>query len=654
MSSLSLSNGTPKPADLFADLWRQLGECHQNALQELEAKVGKLKKERCLDAQRLEVFHHCNQQLKEENKSLQNAISRQEERLRAGKCDQCAVLGENLKSNQAQNLHIITELKSERKILEDKNRKLHAELQSLRMSRSELQQASEEEGIIPDSPTLPNSFPVANRLKKRRNMAKVKNVRYAEMPLLQSGNSLFNEPNEEFTDAVMNGGRAEVLVPNTCELDTSQTLNDVNVYLEEAIAETCGLELLNRPHTKTETSAAQQSSTKSPWKCDVRLKPYRSCRSSMLVSSPDLTTERSPSLLTHARCFSDGSVHKAKRKKEECEREEQEKDKQGIQDRVDKQKEGKQIEPELVKQTFAPVGDQSFKKEPLDIEVQLEQNGTSDQRPIVSCMSPAFKKPNVRGETNKDGVGRRGNRLQNVTNTNTSHDQHDRENAERTHKVESMWSIDPVIVLSMYDSEDGGDEQKEEQQCPGELDDTDRTWVSHSVLQHRGENGLDREDSVHVYGEYKSYNSSRLDQSHHSDEDDGGGEEEDNEQDPHENTWSQCKESKAQRPTFAHVAVVRKKDERRKLMGTTCKECDIYYAHLPEEEKQRKLSACSRHRFLYIPPSTPENFWEVGFPSTQTCIERGYIKEEKNPQARTRRRQPFNALFSPKQKQLES
>lgn len=104
------------------------------------------------------------------------------------------------------------------------------------------------------------------------------------------------------------------------------------------------------------------------------------------------------------------------------------------------------------------------------------------------------------------------------------------------------------------------------------------------------------------------------------------------------------------RPTFAHMAVVRKKDERRKLKGTTCKECELvsiltikpanadrlhlwshfnhvdveqYYAHLTEEERQVKLSACSRHRFLYIPPSTPENFWEVGFPSTQTCIERG-------------------------------
>uniref|UniRef100_A0A3Q3II49 DNA endonuclease activator Ctp1 C-terminal domain-containing protein n=1 Tax=Monopterus albus TaxID=43700 RepID=A0A3Q3II49_MONAL len=75
---------------------------------------------------------------------------------------------------------------------------------------------------------------------------------------------------------------------------------------------------------------------------------------------------------------------------------------------------------------------------------------------------------------------------------------------------------------------------------------------------------------------------------------------------------------------------------------------------LPEQEKQKKLSACSRHRFLYIPPCTPENFWEVGFPSTQTCIERGYIKEDNNPQARSRRKQPFNALFSPKRNQQQS
>uniref|UniRef100_A0A8C6SZF9 Uncharacterized protein n=1 Tax=Neogobius melanostomus TaxID=47308 RepID=A0A8C6SZF9_9GOBI len=58
---------------------------------------------------------------------------------------------------------------------------------------------------------------------------------------------------------------------------------------------------------------------------------------------------------------------------------------------------------------------------------------------------------------------------------------------------------------------------------------------------------------------------------------------------------------------------------------------------MPEEEKQKKLSNCSRHRFLYIPPVPRE-------------LLGGYIKEDKNPQTRSRRRQPLHALFSPKGK----
>ncbi|XP_044032488.1 DNA endonuclease RBBP8 isoform X2 [Siniperca chuatsi] len=639
MSSPVQSSRTPKPADLFEDLWRQLRVCHENALQELEAKVSKLKKERCLDAQRLEVFHSRNQQLKEQNKTLQDAISLLEERLRAGECDRCAILGENLKNNQDQNLRLIAKLKNERNSLEDENRKLHAELQKLKMSCSETQQASspeQEEGIIPDSPILPSSLPVANKLKKRKNIDKIKYVRYAEMPRPQSNNSLFND--------------------------------DVNLNLEDAIAETCGLELLDKPHMKTETTAGQQCSSKSPWKYDIRLKPYLPCSSpsSTLIHSPDSTTERSPSLIPRVKRFSEnGSINKAKRKKEESEPEVQEEEKQGFQKGVDKQRESKHIQPELIKRTSTPLSNQSFKKEPLDSKVQSPPNGTFNQRQNVSCISPAFKKPNVKGEANKGGVRKKGNPLQDL---NASYHQPEGKDAERKHKVEPMWSIDPALALSMYDTEWRGDEQKEEQ-CHGELVDTDCTWVSHSLLQCRGDNARDRRDSVSglgekandsldmmfdttAYGEYQSYNGSHLGQSQPcgDDDDDEGEEEDDDEQDPPENTTSQSKEHKARHPTFAHVAVVRKKDERRKLKGTTCKECEIYYTHLPEEEKQKKLSACSRHRFLYIPPCTPENFWEVGFPSTQTCIERGYIKEEKNPQARPRRRQPFNALFSPKPK----
>lgn len=105
---------------------------------------------------------------------------------------------------------------------------------------------------------------------------------------------------------------------------------------------------------------------------------------------------------------------------------------------------------------------------------------------------------------------------------------------------------------------------------------------------------------------------------------------------------------------FPHIEVIRKKEERRKLPGHTCKECEIYYADIPEEEREKKLAACSRHRFRYIPPNTPENFWEVGFPSTQTCMERGYIKEDVAPCQRPKRRQPYAVMFYPKGKEQKT
>ncbi|KAI9542823.1 hypothetical protein NQZ68_016127 [Dissostichus eleginoides] len=661
MSSSGQSSRTS--ADLFEDLWRQLRECQQNSLQELKAKVTKLKKERYLDAQRLEVFHSRTQQLKEQNKTLQDAIILLEERLREGGCDRCAILKEDMKNNQDQNLRLIAKLKNERNSLEDENRKQHAELQQLKISCSapeHVNSPEQEEGIIPDSPIMASSLPVANKLKKRKNIDRIKHVRYAEMPLPKANNSLFSALDKEHVDAVTNPGRAQVLVPNTCELDTTEISNDVNVNLEDAIAETCGLELIHKPRMKNKTTEGQQSSSKCSRKYAVHLKPYRSAPSSTLLHSPDSTSERSPSLLPCVKRFSEeGSVNKAKRKKEESVL--QEKDQQGNQEGADKQNGGKL--------TSTPLSNQSFKQGLRDSKVQSGQNGTFNQKPSVSCLSPVFKKPDVKGEANKNSVRRNGKPQQDLK---ASHNRPEGKDGERKIKVEPMWSMDPALTRSMYDSEWRGDEpNEEEEECPADLVDTDRTWVSHSLLLGRGENAQDRRDSVSglggkatdsldmmfdttACGEYNSHLGRSQPCGVDEEEDEEEGEEEEDD-DPHESTMSQISRRKARGPAFAHMAVVRKKDERRKLKGTTCKECDVYYAHLPEDEKEKKLSACSRHRFLYIPPCTPENFWEVGFPSTQTCIDRGYIKEDKNPQARTRRRQPYNALFSPlKQNQEES
>ncbi|XP_030612345.1 DNA endonuclease RBBP8 isoform X2 [Archocentrus centrarchus] len=644
------SSGKAKAADLFQDLWKQLGECHQNALQELEAKVSKLKKERCLDAQRLEVFYNRNQQLKEQNKNLQDAITLLEERLRTGECDRCTILEENLKDGQEQNLHLIKKLKNERNLLEDENRKLQAELQKLKMSRFESQEGSppeQEEGIIPDSPVLPSSLPVVNKLKKAKNTDKTKRVRYAEVPLPLSNNSLFNELNKDPDGATKTPGRAEVLVPNTCEMDSSQISKDVNEDEEEAIAETCGLELIEKHQMKSRKATSQQRSLSTLWKHEVRLKPH--------CSTPDSTSGKSPSLLPCIRRVAEGgTICSAKWAKEGNDPEGGECSQKGIHEGADNQKEGKHIESEQITQTAVSVSNQCIKKEPQHSKVELEHNESTSQKPSASCTRPAFKKPNRKVKPDADG--KRRTPLQQL---NASQGQDEAAHAERRHTVEPTWSVDPALALSMYDSEWKKDEEMDEQQHYGEMADTDCTWVSHSLLQRQRENrgdsvsglGEKANDSLDImfdttaYGEYKSCNSSCLGQSQPCDD------EEEEDKDPPEDTACQ---SKARHPAFAHVAVIRKKDERRKLKGTTCKECEIYYAHLPEEERQKKLSSCSRHRYLYIPPCTPEHFWEVGFPSTQTCIERGYIKEDKNPQERLRRRQPFNALFSPKRRKEEN
>ncbi|XP_068438199.1 DNA endonuclease RBBP8 [Clinocottus analis] len=664
MSSPAPSSGTVNPTDLFDDLWQQLRENHRNVRQELEEKVSKLKKERYLDAQSLEVFHLRTQQLREQNKTLQDAVSRLEERLCTGVCGRCAILEENLKSNQDQNLRLIAKLNNERESLEDGNRKLHAELQKIKLSRLEPQQASsseQEEGVIPDSPILQSSLPAANKLKKQKDI-NIKHVRYAERP--RSSKSLFSVLDTEPVDATNDPER--VLVPNTCQLDASQISNDVSPNLEDAIGETCGL--IDKTHMKPETRKPGHQSGKHGF----RLKPHHSSLLSTRLRTPEKTTEKSPSLLQSVKRFSeDGANNKAKRTKEESEPDVREEDKQGIQGGVDKQKEGQHIQPDLIKRSSTPLSHQSLKWQ-VDSKDQSVHNGTSSHKPNVSYASPVFKKPHVQEEANGDGVGKRRSPQQVLS---ASHDQHEGREAGRRLNVAPTWSVDPALAMSMYDSERRGDEEEEEEEeeeCHGELADSDRTWVSHSLLQCPRENARIRRDSVSglgekandsldmmfdttAYGEYKSYNNSHLGQSQLcGGGGDGGGEEEEGDDDLHENTMSDGHRRNAGRPTFAHMAVVRKKDERRKLKGTTCKECEIYYAHLPEEAKQKKLSACSRHRYLYIPPCTPENFWEVGFPSTQTCIERGYVREEKNPQARTRRRQPFNALFSPKQKQQES
>ncbi|XP_069813805.1 DNA endonuclease RBBP8 isoform X2 [Dendropsophus ebraccatus] len=248
-----------------------------------------------------------------------------------------------------------------------------------------------------------------------------------------------------------------------------------------------------------------------------------------------------------------------------------------------------------------------------------------------------------------------------------------------------QWSIDPGAELSQYKMDNTIIDGKDGCHVNPEFEDIDYTYVSESMLLKMKNQDIDdsphEEDKAHdsfaemfdktECDEYVSYAqeknlSQRLD---FEEGPDGAGQhkkvslngrgnqgkgEAYQKQKAYVEPYIQDAERKNSVVDYPHIEVVRNKEDRKKLLGHTCKECELYYADLPEEERAKKLSACSRHRFRYIPPSTPENFWEVGFPSTQTCKERGYIKEQMSPCQRPRRRQPYNAIFSTKSKEQKT
>jgi len=93
---------------------------------------------------------------------------------------------------------------------------------------------------------------------------------------------------------------------------------------------------------------------------------------------------------------------------------------------------------------------------------------------------------------------------------------------------------------------------------------------------------------------------------------------------------------KPQNKGYKYVEVVRKKADREKLKGFSCAECEKFYKdeNLTDSKKKEILNRCSRHRYQDTPPpNTPDEFWEVGFPSTQEYIQKGLleVKDEDTP-----------------------
>ncbi|XP_060777387.1 DNA endonuclease RBBP8 isoform X2 [Neoarius graeffei] len=502
-----------RSSELFQDLLERLRESHENAVQGLQLKVNKLKKERCFDAQRLEEFYNKNQHLREQQRTLQESIKVLKERLQSGPCDRCRETEKQMKKTQAmfENLPLLNELQSERNMLKEENRKLSHQLEQLRGQIFQQTSFSEpEEGMIPDSPKKSMSFPVVNKMKRKREQS---HVRYAEKLPSQP----LPDPQKKELPTSLDCHAGALLVPETCDMDvTCITKSNTKIHGRTVVAESCQMDLnseqmpeshVNLPNVTSEPKHMAKNFTSCPWAEEQNMgKIHDGPKSSQKQSSKNI--EQEP----------------CKRRSWEME---------------------------------WAVPDAPFKS------------------PCTPCKSPLLS--------------------QNCSPNDES------------------WSMDPEAALSQSDT---NILSHPEPKIQAETVDLDCTYVSHSLLvAHQKQTDLDQTNSI-TEGEKPIGESTES----------------------------------AKNRSVACVVVVRKKAERRKLHGHTCKECEIYYADLPEEERQKKLSSCSRHRFHHIPPPTPENFWDVGFPSTQTCIERGYIKEDNQEDPRLRRRKPYLATFSPKAK----
>ncbi|KAK3551811.1 hypothetical protein QTP70_027235 [Hemibagrus guttatus] len=569
----------------FHELLERLRDCHANAVQELQLKVNKLKKERCSDAQRLEEFYKKNQHLREQQKTLQESIKVLKERLLSGPCDRCRETEKQMKKTQAafENLALLNEIQTERNMLKEENRKLRVQLERLRGQICKQTSFSErEEGVIPDSPKQPLSYPVFNKMKRKRDQS---HVRYAEklLPL--------PDPQKRELTTSLGCQAGSVLVPETCDMDvTCISKGNTKIHGRTVVAESCHIDLNSEQMLVSDVN------------------------SESFLSEPKHTAKNFTSCLGP---------------------EEQNKGKNRYDTMSSQQQSGKHTEQVSIQD--------SCKRRSWETEqTKPDAPCTSPRTPCTSPLPSLDCSPN-----------------------------------------DESWSMDPGAALSQYDT---SVLPHPEPKIQAETVDLDCTYVNHSLLvAHRKESKLEQTNIITGIGQKANDSLANIfDTTGHEDYESCPQDEtsalekeyvlENEEEEECEEQYEEMKQDEqmeedgeeaqfmdeedptgdpaqsAKNTSVACVVVVRKKAERRKLHGHTCKECEIYYADLPEEERRKKLTSCSRHRFRYIPPSTPENFWDVGFPSTQTCIERGYIKEDNEADPRLRRRRPYLATFSPKAK----
>nr|XP_042125375.1 DNA endonuclease RBBP8-like [Peromyscus maniculatus bairdii] len=685
MSISGSSCGSPNSADVssdFKELWTKLKEYHDKEVQGLQIKVTKLKKERILDAQRLEEFFTKNQQLRDQQKVLQETIKILEDRLRAGLCDRCAVTEEHMHKKQQefenirqQNLKLITELMNEKNTLQEENKKLSEQLQQ-KIKNGQQDQVAElecEENIIPDSPITSFSFSGTNGLRRKENL----HVRYIEQTHTKLEHSVCTNELRKISRALapapQNSEEHEILVADTCTQShsplskicgTSSYPTDKSPFnLDTVVAETLGINVqeesehqgpasplgdelyqcLEGDHKRQPSGESTGSSEDSlrfsdsaaktpPQEFTIRVSSPVFGATSTVKTHLGLNTSFSPSLLDIGKRnllktapFSNTSVSKSEKARSKSE-------------------DSALFTHHSLGSEVNKVISQSFPNKQIlmnkNVSESIDEQGSTDH--IKDIITDKYLVPlkSLGGKASK----RKKTEEESEHTVNCPQTCVDKENTGSSHsRLGETVDMDCTLVsesvlLKMK-------KQEQEEETPnGEIKMDDSLEEMFDQTTHEEYESCLADSFPQVPDEEELSAAAKKPNVH-------GDQQDKVKQRAFVEPYSQDKERESTIQNFPHIEVVRKKEERRKLLGHTCKECEIYYADMPAEEREKKLASCSRHRFRYIPPSTPENFWEVGFPSTQTCLERGYIKEDLDLCPRPKRRQPYTAVFSPKGKE---
>ena len=100
-------------------------------------------------------------------------------------------------------------------------------------------------------------------------------------------------------------------------------------------------------------------------------------------------------------------------------------------------------------------------------------------------------------------------------------------------------------------------------------------------------------------------------------------------------------------PKFAHICTsVRKKKERKQLIGFDCKQCEHYYQSrlddgFTNDQVEEMKNRISKHRGLFKPPLTPERFWDPDIIEDSAEDPRSKIIHDASPLRKRREEKAF-------------